>query len=136
MKIRWISNDDYATLVEWWKFWRFFPPTQDILPNNGLSGLVVTDENDNMICAGFLYATNSPIAWIEFIVSNPEVKDKKVRKESLTFLIEELTNLAKENNFKVIYSSLKNENLMNKYLECGFKKAGINTTEMIKSIWE
>jgi hypothetical protein len=81
MKIRWISNDDYATLVEWWKFWRFVPPTQEILPNNGLSGLVVTDENDNMICAGFLYATNSPIAWIEFIVSNPNVKDKKIRKE-------------------------------------------------------
>ena len=136
MKSRWISNDDYSILVEWWKFWRFFPPTQDILPNNGLSGLVITDENDNMICAGFLYATNSPIAWIEFIVSNPNVKDKKVRKESLTFLIQELTNLAKENNFKVIYSSLKNENLMNKYLECGFKKAGTNTTEMIKSIWE
>ncbi len=103
MKVRWLKEEDYPILVEWWKFWRFFPPTQEILPSNGLSGLVVTDENNCMICAGFLYATNSPIAWIEFIVSNPSVKDKKIRKESLTFLIQELSNLAKKNNFKVIY---------------------------------
>jgi len=136
MNSRWITTEDYDTLVEWWKFWRFCPPTQEVLPDNGLSGIVVTDDDDKPICAGFIYYTNSPIAWIEFIVSNPEVKDKKIRHESLVFLINELSGIAFLNNRKVIYSSLKNENLMNKYVECGFQKGGSNTTEMIKSTWE
>ena len=136
MNSRWITTEDYDTLVEWWKFWRFCPPTQEVLPDNGLSGIVVTDDDDKPICAGFLYYTNSPIAWIEFIVSNPDVKDKKIRHDSLVFLIKELSAIALSNNRKVIYSSLKNENLMNKYVECGFQKGGSNTTEMIKSTWE
>lgn len=136
MKSRFITTDDYDTLVKWWKFWRFCPPTQEVLPDNGLSGIVITDEDDKPICAGFLYYTNSPIAWIEFIVSNPDVKDKKIRHDSLVFLINELSGIALLNNRKVIYSSLKNENLMNKYVECGFQKGGSNTTEMIKSTWE
>lgn len=136
MNSRWITTEDYDTLVEWWKFWRFCPPTREVLPDNGLSGIVVTDDNDTPICAGFIYYTNSPIAWIEFIVSNPDVKDKKTRHDSLVFLINELSGTALLNNRKVIYSSLKNENLMNKYVECGFQKGGSNTTEMIKSTWE
>lgn len=136
MNSRWIATEDYDTLVEWWKFWRFCPPTREVLPDNGLSGIVVTDDNDTPICAGFIYYTNSPIAWIEFIVSNPDVKDKKIRHDSLVFLINELSGTALLNNRKVIYSSLKNENLMNKYVECGFQKGGSNTTEMIKSTWE
>ena len=136
MNSRWIATEDYDTLVEWWKFWRFCPPTREVLPDNGLSGIVVTDDNDTPICAGFIYYTNSPIAWIEFIVSNPEIKDKKIRHNSLVFLINELSGTALLNNRKVIYSSLKNENLMNKYVECGFQKGGSNTTEMIKSTWE
>lgn len=136
MKSRWITTEDYDTLVEWWKFWRFCPPTREVLPDNGLSGIVVTDNDDTPICAGFIYYTNSPIAWIEFIVSNPRIKDKKTRHDSLVFLINELSGTALLNNRKVIYSSLKNENLMNKYVECGFQKGGSNTTEMIKSTWE
>lgn len=107
MNSRWITTEDYDTLVEWWKFWRFCPPTREVLPDNGLSGIVVTDDDDKPICAGFIYYTNSPIAWIEFIVSNPEVKDKKIRHESLVFLINELSGIALLNNRKVIYSSLK-----------------------------
>jgi hypothetical protein len=136
MNSRWITTKDYDMLVEWWKFWRFCPPTREVLPDNGLSGIVVTDDNDTPICAGFIYYTNSPIAWIEFIVSNPEIKDKKIRHGSLVFLINELSGTALLNNRKVIYSSLKNENLMNKYVECGFQKGGSNTTEMIKNTWE
>lgn len=137
MESRWLNTDDYDTLVDWWKFWRFYPPTREILPDNGLSGVMIVDsETQTLICAGFLYYTNSPIAWIEFIVSNPDVKDKKIREESLVKLINDLSYLAKENNRTVIYSSLKNQNLMNKYLKCGFIQGGSNTTEMIKSIWE
>lgn len=134
MKSRWLTTNDYSTLVDWWKFWRFFPPTQEVLPENGTCGIMITDDNDNEICAGFLYFTNSPIAWIEFIVSNYNVKDKNVRNQALLLLINELSSIAKDNGRNVIYSSLKNENLMNKYLESGFIKGGVNATEMIKKL--
>lgn len=136
MKVRFLDSSDYDILVEWWKFWRFQPPTREVLPNNGLSGIVIESEEYGMICSGFLYITNSPISWIEFIVSNPLVKDKNTRNKALLMLIDELTLLAKNNGSNVIYSSLKNENLINKYLDSGFVKGGINATEMIKKIWE
>jgi hypothetical protein len=44
-----------------------------------------------------------------------------------------LEELAKINGKKYIYSSLKNESLINAYMDCGFVKGSSNTQEMIKT---
>jgi hypothetical protein len=60
---------------------RFTPPT-DFLPNNGERYCSFNaDTNNEQICAGFVYVTNSEVAWIEFVVSNFEVKNK-LRKQA------------------------------------------------------
>lgn len=53
-----LKEEDYTELISWWKFWRFPAPAQEMLPNNGTCGIMLSKEGIN-ICAGFIYYTNS-----------------------------------------------------------------------------
>lgn len=128
---RWLKEEDYMTLYKWWKDNRFTPPTPFMLPENGTGGFMIFKDGVE-ICAGFLYQTNSQMAWIEYIVANFEVKDKELRKEALTFLIERLNVYAKSCGFKIVFTSLKHPHLKKRYLDTGFLVGTENTTELIK----
>jgi hypothetical protein len=127
--LRILNEGDYEVLVKWWKSWRWTAPEKDFLPLNGLGGLMVyTDEVD--VVAGFVYTTNSKVAWSEFIISNFEVKDKIIRDNAIKILIQELSRVAKETGAKYIFTTVKNANLVNHYKEMGFTEGSKNTTEM------
>lgn len=125
-----LEESDYETLCEYWTWWEFSIPPKNCLPNNGLGGTKIVDENGTIICAGFLYETNSGIAWIEFIVSNPFVKDKKLRYNAQIELITMLTIEAEEKGFRAVFASITNKNLIKKYVEVGYTKNPISSTEL------
>lgn len=130
LQYRQLTENDYQDfLVKWWQDNRFTPPPIDFLPNNGKDGIVVinTDTNEK-ICAGFIYITNSEVAWLEFIVSNFEVKDKELRKQAIEFLI---TQLSITSNKKYIFTTVKNPNLIKHFTNSGFVIGSQNTTELI-----
>jgi hypothetical protein len=125
---RYFTEEDYPMLLEWWKFWRFPAPGLINLPKTG----VIVNINEKDICSGFVYLTNSNMCWIEFIVSNPDEKDKEVRKIAISECINQLCYIAKEMGYQVAYTSLKNESLQNKYLEEGFILGSKGCNEYIK----
>ncbi len=133
-KISFLEDKDYDEFCKWWSFWRFPAPPKEALPGNGTGGIKVSYINEFKeeidVCAGFLYSTNSSLCWLEFVVSNPRVRDKKVRQECLSLLIEDICLKAKENGYGAVFSSLKNENLINKYKEVGFLSSNSKTTEL------
>jgi hypothetical protein len=130
MDVRLITEDDYNNvLIPWWEFWRFGAPAFDMLPING--GVMLSEDGVD-ICAGFIYLTNSKAAWVEWIVSNPEIKDRGKRKHYLLTLINTLTRVAKDKGNKYIYTSLRNQSLMNLYSEAGYQMGSKNCQEMIK----
>lgn len=130
---RTLNESDYDdTLVKWWKDWRWTPPPRDMLPQDGVCGIMVSKGNID-VCAGFIYLTNSKTAWVEYIISNFEYKEKD-RKEAIELLIETLSLIAKDKGCKYIYTSLKNELLIKGYERCGYVKGSTNCTEMIKKI--
>lgn len=131
--VKWLEHNDYNILCEWWKDWRWTPPPRELLPDNAKCGIIVS-KDDVDICAGFIYLTNSKFAIIEYIVSNFKVKDKEIRKEALTFLINALDNIAKREGYIATFTSLKNPSLKNIYLECGYQVGSENTVELIKKI--
>ena len=95
MDIRQLTEEDYDnTLLKWWDQWGFTPPSKSNLPNNGTGGIILSI-NDTPVCAGFLYETNSGMAWCEFIVTNKEYKESD-RPAAIVKLIESLTILAKD----------------------------------------
>lgn len=130
LKYRQLTENDYSDfLIKWWTDNRFTPPPIDFLPNNGKDGIVVYDADTNTnIAAGFVYITNSEVAWVEYIVANFEVKDKELRKQSIEFLIKQL---ALSSGKKYLFSSLKNPNLIKHYLNSGFVVGTQNTTELL-----
>ena len=78
--VRKLNTTDYDDiLVGWWKGWKWTPPTRDFLPENGEGGFIVLD-GDTPVCAGFVYITNSKVAWCEFIISNPNYKDHRKKR--------------------------------------------------------
>lgn len=135
MTYRNLIEEDYDVLVEWWKFWRFPAPDRRMLPDYGKGGIIVFDEENRPICAGFYYHTNSDITWIEFIVANP-LQTKENRENGLLFLIEKLKYICKEYGYVLAFSSIKNENLLNKMVQSGFKIGTKNTNEIVCNLWE
>ena len=72
--IRPLQENDYdEILVKWWEDWGWEPPQKDFLPDNGKGGIMVLD-GDIPICAGFMYVTNSRVAWVDWIVSIKQFK--------------------------------------------------------------
>ena len=131
MEFRRLNQSDYDdTLVGWWKKWRWIAPSRDFLPENGSGGIMVSKDGVD-ICAGFIYFTNSKVAWIEFIVSNFDYKEKD-RKDALKYLIDSINTIALGMGYKFIYTSVKNQNLINVYTDCGFTMGSVNCQEMVK----
>jgi len=134
LSMRALEYEDYdELLVSWWKQWGWTPPPRDFLPKNGAGGLIVYYESIPVV-AGFMYTTNSGIAWIEFIVSNKEFRLKPYRQQAIELLIDTLTKIAKNIGHKYGYAILKNKNLIDTYESLGYTKGDISSQEMIKHI--
>jgi|TARA_R110002074_G_scaffold399372_1_gene592428 hypothetical protein len=130
--IRPLGETDYEDiLVGWWKDWKWTPPLKDFLPSDGKGGVMVLD-NDIPVCAGFVYMTNSKVAWVDWIISNKEYKKKPQRKEALDLLITTLTNICKDTGNKYCYALIKNKSLIKTYETLGYTSADNYTQEMIK----
>jgi len=128
--VRFLVETDYELLCRWWKAWRWDAPPRDFLPQNGTGGIMV--EKDGVpVVAGFVYFTNSAVAWSEFIISNFDFKNKEDRKEAIKILILELTELAKSKGCKYVYTVVKNQNLKLAYQEMGFSNGSVKVDEMV-----
>lgn len=130
-KARQLTEEDYPTLLKWWADNRFPPVAQHALPLNGTGGLMVSIDGKD-VCAGFIYDTNSSLAWLEFIVMDFNLKDRKLRKQAKTYLIENLCKLLP--NKKAIFTSVKNDGLIDSLIDSGFIVGSKNTVEMIKPL--
>lgn len=130
MQVQKITSQDYDILHSFWKTWKFPPPPPEFLPDNGLGGLKIV-MNGEIVCAGFLYETNSKVAWLEFVVSNPNIKDRDLRHKALVDLIRYLTVQAEMKGYKYVFSSLRNPSLTDKFKEVGYSASKPNHTEVV-----
>jgi len=129
LNIKPLSDNDYEDILcKWWKDWRWTAPAKDFLPDRGY----MVYYNDEPICAGYMYVTNSNVVLLEWIISSFKFKNKDIRKEALYMLVETITSLARALDKKYVYSLLKNQPLINLYKELGFVAGGNNGKEMIK----
>lgn len=123
--MRKFEDKDYPVVCEWWKGYDWPEIPYTMLPINGL----IIDNT----CAGFLYQTDSDLAWIEFIVGNPTI-DKNKRAEGLEQLIGGLKDKAKELGFKTVFTATRHERLVDRFKEKGFHISDKNMTHMIGRI--
>ena len=132
--IRELIESDYDDiLVGWWKQWKWEPPQRDFLPNDGKGGIIVYDE-ETPVCAGFMYLTNSKVAWVDWIISNKEYTKKPQRKDAIKLLVSSLTDICKKTGSKYSYALIKSQSLIGIYEELGYLKGDSYTAEMIKAL--
>jgi hypothetical protein len=132
LEIKPLNESDYEEiLVGWWKQWNWEPPVKDFLPDDGKGGIMIYD-GDTPICAGFVYITNSKVAWVDWIISNKEYRIKDKRREAIKLLIEYLTIISKNTGSKYAYALIKNQSLIQTYKDLGYIKGDSYTSEMIK----
>jgi hypothetical protein len=127
-----LKESDYDNiLVDWWKQWGWEPPQKDFLPDNGKGGIIVYDQ-DTPVCAGFMYITNSKVAWVDWIISNKEYTKKPHRKDAIKLLVSTLTGICKNTGSKYVYALIKSRHLIETYEQLGYIKGDKYTSEMIK----
>tara|TARA_R110000803_G_scaffold134511_5_gene201610 strand:+ start:136 stop:549 length:414 start_codon:yes stop_codon:yes gene_type:complete len=135
LEIKQIADGDYENiLTKWWSDWGWISPSKDFLPQDGLGGIMVYDE-DEPICAGFVYMTNSSVAWVDWIVSNKHYRKKPHRKEAIELLINTLTDFCKKRGAKYVFSNNNNSFLIEHFKKQGYVVGSENSTELIKT-WE
>ena len=131
--IRKLTENDWDTLVSWWDAWpTWVNPPKDFLPDNGTGGLII-EKNNIPIAAGFLYFTNSAAVLLEWIISNPEYKEKD-RKEAIETLIQSAEIFCKNNNKKYMFSIGRNKSLINIHKKLNWsidEKASYEITKQI-----
>ena len=132
LTIRPLIESDYdEILLGWWNDWNWEAPQKDFLPDDGQGGLMVLDDEEP-VCAGFIYVTNSSVAWVDWIVSSKTYRKKPQRQQAIELLIETLTNVCRRNEKKYIYALIKHKGLINTYEKFGYIKGDSYTSEMIK----
>jgi hypothetical protein len=133
LNVKALSHNDYEDiLVEWWKDWGWeAPPERDFLPQDGKGGVIVYDDNIP-VCAGFIYSTNSRIAWITWIISNKKYKNRN-KKKSLDMLISTLETISKNKGHKYMFTNNNHPALIKYFSNAGYVK-GTTSTELIKTM--
>ncbi len=119
------SHRDYETLCRWWLGWDWHPVPQSSLPPTGF----VTDER----AAGFLYKTDSTIAWVEWVVADP-LASKEDRDQSVDALLEKLFDEARQFGFATIFTSSNKPSFLSRLERHGFLVGDRGVTQLFKRL--
>ena len=74
INIRKIELEDYEYINKWWIEQGFDAPHTDILPMDGLGGIII--EKDKPIAVAYLYLTNSKMGYVDNLIADPNYKSK------------------------------------------------------------
>ena len=107
----WNRDDDYATLVKWWKQWEFGVVPKECLPPDG----IIVEDNGTPICAGGLYiGEGTQFAFMEWIVTDKNADARRTH-TALKMCIDSIINLAKSKGIKLVYTATKEQALHKRY---------------------
>lgn len=132
LQVRALQETDWENLQSWWKWWRWPEVSKETLPLNGLGGLMVY-KGETPVVTGFLYLSNSRVAWIDWIVSNPKYKEKD-RKQSIELLINSLEEVAKQQDYSIIISITRSKHLIETHKKLGYTVDDTPSYEISKKI--
>ena len=130
MNMRKLTESDYEALCEWWKAWKWPPVEKDFLPDNGTGGYVI-EKDGLMIVAGFVYITNSKVALLEWIISNPEYRETD-SDTAITCLIRAIETLIKDWGYKYVFSVGRTKALIERHKKLGYHVDETTSHEIVK----
>ena len=127
-----LNKKDYEIICKWWEWWRWPVLPREMLPDNGKSGFMI-EKNNIPIVACFLLLTNSKIAILEWVVSNPEYKEND-RKKAIETLINGVEIVCKNMGYTHVFSIGRNKHLIETHKKLGWFVDTKPSHEIIKTI--
>ena len=127
-----LRKEDYETICKWWKWWRWPAIVRTVLPDNGKGGFMV-EKNNIPIVSGFVYISNSEMAMLEYVVSNPKYREKD-RKEAIELLITNAETVCKNMGITYMFSIGRSKNLMKTHEKLGWQVDKKPSYEIIKNL--
>ena len=104
---------------------------EDYLIKNKFTGEII--KNDGGLIA-YHSKSNSKVAWVDWIISDKNYKDKESRKEGIIYLIQALTEICKQLGYAYCYALVKHDGLIKTYEDLGYIKADNYNQELIKHL--
>ena len=132
LKVRNLVEEDYDIICKWWKWWRWPMMPKSALPDNGKFGFMV-EKNNIPIVSGFLYLSNSQMAMLEWVVSNPQYRDED-RKEAIELLINTVEEACINMDFKHLITIGRNKHLIETHKKLGWTVDKKPSYEIIKNL--
>ena len=74
INIRKIELEDYEYINKWWVEQGFDALHTDVLPMDGLGGIII--EKEKPIAVAYLYLTNSKMGYVDNLIADPNYKSK------------------------------------------------------------
>lgn len=121
---------DYPTLSNYWEMYGWVPVDQAALPS---TGWVVSDDTGLILCASFLYLTNSAVAWPEWTIGNPLISKEK-RSQALDLLMDYTIEEAKKRNYKVLMTFTPHGKLIERYQKHGYSLGDQGVVSLVRRV--
>tara|TARA_B100000085_G_scaffold278270_1_gene299830 strand:- start:500 stop:964 length:465 start_codon:yes stop_codon:yes gene_type:complete len=107
----WDRDNDYDTLVSWWKDWQFGVVPKECLPPAG----IMVEMDGKPVCAGGLYVgEGTQFGFMEWIVTDKNA-DQRLAHNGLKLCIDAIMQLAKDKQIKLVYTATKEQALHKRY---------------------
>jgi hypothetical protein len=119
MEIRQIKESDFSMLDQWWLDHGMKIPDRKLLPHNGTGGFIVSIGKED-VAAGYLYFTNSSIAYSDFGISNANYRNKEKRNKAIAYLLDYVFSLALKKGYTFTWATSKVSGVINKCKELGY----------------
>tara|TARA_Y100001938_G_scaffold141767_1_gene212051 strand:- start:580 stop:975 length:396 start_codon:yes stop_codon:yes gene_type:complete len=129
LNVRQHRDGDYETIAKWWTWWKWPVIPKENLPSTGL----MVEKGDTSIVSCYIYFTNSKGALLEWVVSNPEYREKD-RKKAIELLLIAAEKMLKDQGVTYIFSIGRNKSLIETHKKLGWMIDSKTSTEMTKSI--
>tara|TARA_R100001244_G_scaffold38406_1_gene34780 strand:- start:2022 stop:2429 length:408 start_codon:yes stop_codon:yes gene_type:complete len=129
LNVRNLRDEDYKTISKWWKQWQWPVIPKYNLPPTGL----IVEKDGVSIVSCYIYMTNSPGALLEWIVSNPDYRDKD-RQQAIELLITTAEDILKKEGVAYMFSIGRNKHLIDTHKKLGWHIEQKPSQEMTKAI--
>lgn len=121
MRIRAYVRSDYGQLVDFWVGHGHAVVVSQALPE---TGAVCVLPDGTIVAAAFLYLTNTSLAYLAWMVTNPDVRPKKLVHAGVTGVITHLVELAQQLDYQTVISTSNSRGLSRILKKSGMTDAG------------
>lgn len=123
-----VEKKHMPTLMAWFRDYGWHAP-EPLLPP---TGFVVTHLGEPR-AAGWLYNMDGPVAFMEYIVADPNLTYEE-RGKALDMLIERLSHYAKEQGYAHVFTVCRHDRLISRYKRHGFVVGDEDMTTLVRNL--